>query len=200
MKTKKLEFRKGNKKLPKSTYILNMGSATDCPNRCNGRCQAGNLCYALKAEVQYPDVLPFRRRQALQWQSMTALEIATALLDASKRSRQHKMTAFRYNEAGDFSTQADVDKMVRVCSILTAAGVNCYGYTASTHLDLSMLIACSQVNVSNDYGDWRFDGANRFKMVAKASGDHAVCAGDCRQCRICTDTDFGGHIIEVIKH
>ena len=58
----------GNKKLPKTTAIFNMGAATDCPSLELGLCQAfvGEklVCYAMKAESGlYPDVLPYRRRQ-----------------------------------------------------------------------------------------------------------------------------------------
>ena len=74
---------KGNHKLPASTYILNMGSATDCPSRKRGLCQAGKACYALKAEIQYPNCLPARRKDTAIWKATSAVSIAAQLLATS---------------------------------------------------------------------------------------------------------------------
>ena len=80
----------GNKKLPKTTAIFNMGSATDCPALKKGMCQAfarnpqGKMklvCYAKKAEVQYYTmVLPYRRRQEKYWKDHSAEDFAISFL------------------------------------------------------------------------------------------------------------------------
>ena len=57
----------GNKKIGNDTLIFNMGSATDCPSKKLGLCRHCDKCYALKAERQYPQVRPFRDRQADYW-------------------------------------------------------------------------------------------------------------------------------------
>ena len=129
-KTTKVKFARGNKKLPDSTFILNMNSATDCPSLKLGMCQCPSKgkgsCYAMKPERMYPNTLKSRREQARIWKKLSAREIATQLLDASHRARKNKMKAFRFSEAGDFDSQADVDKMSEVCAILSEAGVKCY--------------------------------------------------------------------------
>ena len=194
----KMEFSKGNKKLPASTYILNTGSATDCPSRALGLCQCPEKCYAIKAEKQYPAVLPYRRRQRAAFSALSAAEIAEQLLTASARSRAGGMQRFRFSEAGDFETQRDVDKMADLCEILTAAGVKCYGYTAHTDLELSRLCAAASLNVSNDRGQWTAQGANRFKAVEKLDRRRLICAGDCRKCALCFNKR--GATIQVMMH
>ena len=54
--------------------ITNMESATNCTGKKLGTCQlkAGVKCYAECAEVQYPKCLPYRERQAKQWETQTA--------------------------------------------------------------------------------------------------------------------------------
>jgi hypothetical protein len=55
----------GNRKIPKSTAIFNMSSALNCPSKKLGLCKAasqGAKCYARKAEILYPQVLPYRER------------------------------------------------------------------------------------------------------------------------------------------
>ena len=194
----KVEFTKGNKKLPKSTYIINMGSATDCPSKKLGLCQCPDKCYALAAERQYPDCKPFRERQREVFNTVSAKDIAAALILASKRSGLYKMTHLRFSEAGDFETQSDVVKLAEVCRIVSATGVSVYGYTARTDLDLSSLLKVATVNVSNDAGDHVDNGANRFKAVETYTNTLPKCAGDCRICSLCSTVN--GKVIEVELH
>lgn len=151
----------------------------------------------MKAEIQYPATLPFRERQREVFNTMGAAEIALALLDASVRSHTNKMKHFRFSEAGDFETQADVDKMAEICRILGEHGVTCYGYTARTDLDLNELIYHASLNVSNDLNGWTSHGANRFKAVKETTSKY-VCAGDCRKCSLCFN--LGGQEIQVALH
>ena len=175
-------FSKGNKKLPKSTYILNMGSATNCPSKALGLCPIGDSCYALKAEIQYPDCLPYRMKQELAFSINTAEDIATALLKASKQARKHKMKYFRFSEAGDFQSQTDVYKMTEVCRILSKSGVVCYGYTARKDLDMKQLMQFATVQGSG------FMLSNKFKAVSNIRGipeKFGICRGNCSKCTLC---------------
>jgi len=194
----KIEFTKGNKKLPKTTYILNVGTAHNCPSDKLGLCEVSDKCYAKKAEIQYPDVLPFRKRQRNVFNRCNAETIASALLESSKKARLNKMIFFRFSEAGDFKNQKDVDKMSEICKILTSNGVKCYGYTARTDLDLTGLLLFSSVNVSNDLNGWKEKGANRFKAVPEYTKKNLRCAGSCKACDICSR--FKGKTIEVEIH
>jgi len=189
---------KGNTKLPRSTWIFNSGSATNCPSRELGLCQAGKLCYALKAERIYPAVLPYREKQFMITQKQHPTIFALQLIAESKRAYKNPMKAFRFNESGDFINQSQVEWFASVCKTLKANKVKCYGYTARTDLDLTGLLEVASVNVSNDRENWITKGANRFKMVLEASGKNRACAGDCRICNICQR--FKGKTIEVVTH
>jgi hypothetical protein len=189
---------KGNKKLPTTTWIFNAGTATDCPSKALGLCQAGKLCYAMKAEFQYPAVKPFRKRQFKLTQTVSPNEFASQLLAESKRARTRKMKAFRFNESGDFCDQEQVNWFALVCGILKHFKVKCYGYTARTDLDLSNLMLVATVNVSNDKNGWIEKGANRFKMVQSPSLMNLICAGDCRICKLCQTKK--GTLIQVQQH
>ena len=151
----------------------------------------------------YTPVEPFRQHQRRVFDDVDAEHIAQVLLDASERSRTKKMRSFRFSEAGDFATQADVDKMADVCEVLSSRGIKCYGYTCRTDLDLNGLMMHAQVNLSNDYersDEYLEKGANRFKVVDKFSGSPKAvpCRADCNVCSFCAT--MKGKLIEVIKH
>jgi hypothetical protein len=185
----------GNVKVP--FFIINMNSATDCPSRAKGLCQAGKACYALKAEVFYKRPLAYRRLQEWLWENATVEEYIEAVVLKHSRKRKPLKKVLRFSEAGDFRTQADIVKMAAIAKGLK--GWKVYVYTSRTDLDLAPLIDVKvYVNVSNAGGGWLLKGANHFKMVTEASGDNFVCVGDCRKCAICRNRR--GQTIEVIKH
>lgn len=184
---------RGNKKLPVTTWIFNAGSARHCPSLALGLCQAGVHCYALKAETQYPAVFPYRMRQQQITIDYTPADMAAAILFGRTRP-----VSFRFNEAGDFIDQKQLNWFVELCGILAAAGISCYGYTARTDLDLAPLLAVASVNVSNDKGGWTSCGANRFRMVTKKSPKALSCPGSCKACTLCQR--LKGQTIEIEKH
>ena len=189
---------KGNKKLPKTTWIFNPGSATNCPSKALGLCQAGDDCYALKAEIQYPQVLPYRERQFKITQEVSAYDFAMALIEMYNKSRNKDIT-FRFNESGDFLNQKQLDWFTSVCFYLRVTGIKCYGYTARTDLNLNKLLVNASVMVSNDKGEWVSKGANRFKKYPKGgTAPKNDCAGDCRICKMCLN--FKGQVIGVESH
>ena len=190
-------FQYGNKKLPSTTAIFNCGTATECPSLKRGLCQAGGDCYAMKAEKQYPACRPYWERQRAIMDTASAGDIASALVSANKRKR-NKVQKFRFNEAGDFETQADVQKMADICGQLRTEKIQSYGYTARTDLDLTPLTDTATVNVSNDGNGWIDKGCNRFKMVQEHTQGATRCAGDCRQCQLCSS--MKGLEIEVLAH
>ena len=114
----KLEVSYGNRKLGRDTMILNMGSAKNCPSKKLGLCKVCKICYASKAEKLYPNVLPYRNRQAKYWSKRNAETISADIMADVKRKR-NPIKKFRFSEAGDFRTQKDVDKMTDVCKVLS---------------------------------------------------------------------------------
>ena len=135
-------IRAGNKKVPSTTAIFNMGSATDCPSRKLGFCQANNrsgknICYAKRAENEYrPNVLPFRRKQEAYWKSCTAEKFIVDFLIMNSL-KASPFTALRFNESGDFWEQECVDKATHIARVLKKYGIRTYCYTARKDLDFS---------------------------------------------------------------
>ena len=178
----------GNKKLPVDTAIFNMGPAANCPSEALGLCQAvnatgKNICYAKKAERLYPNVLPYRERQASFWEKTSALDFALQfiLINAMK---SRSFTALRVNESGDFYGQADVDKLDRIAKILASYGVCTYVYTARKDLDY-MLVKTMIVNGS---GFTAPGVTNDFKYIETREDlpkGYALCPGDCKICDRC---------------
>jgi hypothetical protein len=189
----------GNHKLPRSTAIFNMGAAKNCPSLALGLCQAysnGKLvCYAMKAEAQYPNVLPYRHRQESFWKNITAESFAKQfiLIQSLKRN---KFTALRINEAGDFWSQDCVDKADKIAQLLEAEGVTVYCYTARQDLDFSRV----QSLIINGSGFKKEGIVNEFKMVERAEDrpqGYGICYGDCRVCHRCL---YRGKNTVVVKH
>ena len=178
----KIKYTKGNTKLPKTTYIINMQTATDCPSRKRGLCPIvndGGECYAQRPEVFRPNCLPFREYQHEAWIGNTAGSIARQLLAASARSRVHKMKALRFFEAGDFESQADVDKLERLAAELSPYGVVVYGYSARIDLDFSKVRHAVITGSS-------FMIHNEFVAVKEFTAEHRNrCPGNCRTCDKC---------------
>ena len=181
-----------NRKVGSDTAIINMGPATDCPAARLGLCQVGGQkkCYAMKAERMYPNVLKYRRKQAKIWKQVSAKEIADKILELTKKEHRdnydkikRKLKYLRFSEAGDFESQADVDKMSEIAELLKGKLV-VYGYTARKDLDFSKTSDNMIINGSNFMVD------NMFKVVAKIPEDAKfVCNGNCRKCNLCK---FGG--------
>lgn len=202
MEALKKMIQAGNKKLPKSTAIFNMASATDCPSLKLGLCSAvdenGKLfCYAKKSEAGYrPDVLPYRRRQEKFWLSISAEDFAAQFIAINARKRK-KFTALRLNEAGDFHTQACVDKAEAIAKLITATGVAVYAYTARKDLDYTGIDAL----VVNGSGWTKDNVTNDFKIVDKdgknVPAGYVVCPMDCSICKRCL---IKGNKTAVKKH
>lgn len=192
----KLAF--GNRKLPKTTAIFNMTSATDCPSAARGVCKVADICYAKKAERIYPGCLPARRAQSVYWKRTSAAEFVTDFLEAvtykagAKRG-QYKVTVLRLSEAGDFATQADLNKAVEIAEGLSAAGIGMYAYSAAHDFDYSDTKSLV-VNGSGFMADNEFTAVNKEDVVKSKP----LCPGDCTKCSLCEKA--AGLQIQVIKH
>ena len=190
------DFSFGNKKIPETTGIFNFTPAADCPSRKLGLCGHADICYARKAELPHrPAVLPFRRRQAEYWKGATPSDFVADFLVCARiveRKSGRKVDTLRFSEAGDFPSQKDVDKFVKVATMLKRRGFSVYGYTARRDLDFSKLMKAAVVQGSG------FMLSNNFKVVDSPSGKHKVCAGDCSICSLCRTA--GKKVVEVVKH
>ena len=186
----------GNKKLPKSTAIYNMGSAHDCSSEKLGLCQVADICYAKKAERIYKQVLPYRNRQTAFWRNTNANEFTNLFLESVKLKKD-KITMLRVSESGDFDTQKDIDTWEQIATNLKAKNVVTYVYTARKDLDYSK---CFNLVVNGS--DFQTEGVKHsftaVKQFSPKSERSARCLGDCTICHLCaTQTNLK---IEVLMH
>jgi len=179
----------GNLKIPRTTAIFNMGSATDCPSRRLGLCRAfvnGKcVCYALKSEREYrPRTLPFRRKQKKYWMNTLAEKFATDFITMNML-KTLPYNALRLNESGDFWSQECVEKAEKIARILKRYGITTYCYTARSDLDFSR---CKRLVVSGS-GFCKEGIKGEFLMVkdvkVQRPRGYGVCVQNCRICRRC---------------
>jgi len=179
----------GNSKLPRTTAIFNMCPATVCPSRALGMCQAinkkgKNVCYAMKAESGvWPNVLPYRQKQEKYWMKVSAEQFTNEFISLND-SKRNKFKALRFNESGDFKSQADVVKLEKISKCLVEAGVKVYIYTARKDLDYSKVkhtkILGSGFKKKGISGIFKY-----IESEAENDSGFPVCVGDCKVCSAC---------------
>jgi len=179
----------GNHKLPRTTGIFNMGSATDCPARRLGLCQAfvnGKcICYALKSErAMRPYTLPFRHKQEKYWKNSTAEKFATDFITMNML-KVRPFNALRLNESGDFWSQDCVNKAERIARILKRYKITTYCYTSRSDMNFSH---CKHLIVSGS-GFCKEGIKGEFLMVKDVKAErpkgYGVCVQNCRICNRC---------------
>jgi hypothetical protein len=177
----------GNSKLPATTAIFNMTSATDCPSKQLGLCRVADICYAIVPERMYPTCKPYRDRQAAYWSDISAEDFVLDFMTARSRMRPiNRPDTIRFSEAGDYRTQADVDKMEQIAKLLSDEGIACYTYTARHDLNYSnvryLVINFSgfQAKTKGKYGIYR-----AVADISKRPKTYGVCPCDCTKCRRC---------------
>lgn len=178
----KLLCKFGSDKTGDDTLLLNMGSATRCPAR--DRCPVllgQRKCYPAQVERLHPEVKLFRDRQAAYWLSTPAERIVADIL-AKIDGRSPPTRFLRFNEAGDFSSQACVDKLSHIAAILRQQGIVTYGFTARDDLDFS---AVDFLVKGSSHGQ-----GNNGRSVVIGPGDrlpagYVLCPENCRSCDLC---------------
>ena len=189
-----LKVSKGNLKIGKDTLIFNMGSATDCPSLKLGYCKLGKKCYAYKAENMYPQVKPYRDKQARYWKACFSndfiVDFGNILKKYPKALKDIKY--LRLNESGDFYSQACIDKLSTISSYLKVLfNITTYTYTARKDLDFSkahFLVKGSSNNAGNNGkciarpAAKLISGSNIYYERGK---QYELCVGDCRECYLC---------------
>jgi hypothetical protein len=178
----------GNMKLPSTTGIFNMASATNCPSKKLGLCKASQQhakCYAMKSEQNHCSkyVLPYREAQKEFWQHISAKEFVSQfiLLNSTKVIPFKNL---RFNEAGDFHNQAELDKAEEIAKMLRRFGIRCYCYTSRNDLNFSKIkhLLCHGSNfVKNGI-------SNKFRIVKSLKErkmGESVCKQNCRVCKKC---------------
>jgi hypothetical protein len=183
-----MQIKFGNHKLGDDTAIFNMGTAIDCPSRRLGLCKTINMgvrCYAEKAEIQYKEpTINYRRTQEHDWKSESAAVILTEIIKRIEARR--KTTLYlRFNESGDFHSQADIGKLSYIASGLRGLEqpVIAYGYTARSDLDFS---TCEFLCKGSGFNKQGLNGSTRVILKDEPiPKGYILCSGSCKRCNLC---------------
>ena len=172
-----------NHKLGKDTLIFNFSSATNCPSHARGLCKHRDICYALKPEIQYPKCQPYRERQKVWWDSISATEFArTVSKIVDNKQRKVPIRYLRFSEAGDFKDQVGLDKFTTACFHLKLwydCDLTIYGYSARRDLDFTELMKVASVNGQE------FMLTNKIVVKVPPKNAKHICPGNCRICNYC---------------
>ena len=123
-----LYLSKGNEKLSENILVWSLPAIQTCPN-CR---DCKDDCYARKAEIQYPEVLPCRTRN---WEQAEKPEFVRDMVHKirkmAKSARKHKVKYVRIHESGDFYNRTYFMKWVEIARIIekTNPEITFYGYT-----------------------------------------------------------------------
>ena len=109
----------GNKKLPKTTAIYNIGTWFLCPGRLQGYCELAENCYAKSREVM-GSVISSRLNNYYFWKTNDAKRIANFIVYSIKAEqlKGNEVNLLRFNEVGEIENQEDLEKMVKVSNIV----------------------------------------------------------------------------------
>ena len=192
----------GNKKLPKTTAIYNIGTWFLCPGRLQGYCELSQVCYAKCREVM-GSVIQSRLNNYLFWKSNTADKIAMFISYSimAEKMKGNKVNLLRFNEVGELEDQEDLEKMVKVSNIVyNNTGVKSYTYTHNRQLNFNI----DRPNLTICGSGFMID--NCFTVVKpedykKYVQDHNCieCPQNCEYCGSICSKKLGVEIVEVLK-
>ena len=194
----------GNKKVPKTTAIANTTSWFLCPGRLKGFCELHEVCYDKCREVM-GSVCQSRLNHDLWWRTNDADTIAQFYIYSIKaESLKHPeapINLMRFQEVGDFRSQADLTKMVDVSDrIYDALGINSYTYTHNRDLFYNIKRPHLTINGSGFMID------NQFTVVPPSEYKRYVenhncfaCPQKCEMCNSICSQKLGIEIVEVEK-
>ena len=192
----------GNRKLPKTTAIYNIGTWFLCPGRLNGFCELAESCYAKCREVM-GSVISSRLNNYYFWKTNDAEKIAMFISYSIKAEqlRGNQVNLLRFNEVGELEDQEDLEKMIKISNIVyLKTGVKSYTYTHNRNLNYDV----NRPNLTISGSGFMID--NRFTVVKpedykKYVQDHNCieCPQNCEYCNTICSRKLGVEIVEVEK-
>ena len=192
----------GNKKLPKTTAIYNIGTWFLCPGRLEGYCELADSCYAKCREVM-GNVIPSRLNNYYYWKCNSAETIAEFICYSIKLEilKGNQVNLLRFNEVGEIEDQEDLVKMIDVSNIVyTLTGVKSYTYTHNRNLNFD--IERPNLNICGS----GFMVDNQFTVVKPEDYKEYVdthnaieCPQNCGDCGSICSKKLGVEIVEVLK-
>ena len=192
----------GNKKLPKTTAIYNIGTWFLCPGRLEGYCELHDVCYAKCREVM-GSVIKSRLNNYYFWRSNNAEKIAAFIVYSIKTEqlKGNQVNLLRFNEVGELEDQEDLEKMIKISNIVfEKTGIKSYVYTHNKALNFNI----ERPNLTICGSGFMVD--NRFTVVKpedykKYVQDHNYieCPQNCEYCNTICSRKLGIEIVEVEK-
>lgn len=192
----------GNKKLPKTTAIYNIGTWFLCPGRLEGYCELHQVCYAKCREVM-GSVIKNRLNNYYYWKNNNTETIAEFISYSIKLEtlKGNKVNLLRFNEVGELEDQEDLVKMVKVSNIVfEKTGIKSYVYTHNRGLNFNidrpnLTICGSGFMVDNKFTVVKPED---YKQYVK---DHKCieCLQKCELCGSICSKKLGVEIVEVEK-
>ena len=190
-----LKYSWGNLKVPKTTLIINMSSAEECPAKDQCPFSKGSgvegkdgKCYALKAERQYPSVREARKTQTEYWKSHSNKEKEEdfASILAKHPGKAKSLKAVRFNESGDISSYEDIALLVNLAT--QHPNITFYAYTHNKKVMDTINIEDLPENLCINLS-YRHDkpGFNTFCLDTDYDEAEQVydCNGNCTNCYLC---------------
>ena len=192
----------GNKKLPKTTAIYNIGTWFLCPGRLEGFCELSTECYAKSREVM-GSVNKSRLNNYLFWKTNDAEKIAMFIIYSIKAEqlKGNKINLLRFNEVGEIENQEELEKMIKISNIVyLKAGVKSYTYTHNRNLNFNIDRPNLIINGSGFMVDNCFTVVKPEDYKQYVKDHNAVeCPQNCEYCGSICSKKLGVEIVEVLK-
>lgn len=192
----------GNKKLPKTTAIYNIGTWFLCPGRLEGFCELSTECYAKSREVM-GSVNKSRLNNYLFWKINNAEKIAMFIIYSIKAEqlKGNQINLLRFNEVGEIENQEELEKIIKISNIIyLKTGVKSYTYTHNRDLNFNI----DRPNLTICGSGFMVD--NRFTVVKPEDYKEYVdthncveCQQNCGDCGSICSRKLGVEIVEVLK-
>ena len=192
----------GNKKLPKTTAIYNIGTWFLCPGRLEGFCELSTQCYAKSREVM-GSVISSRLNNYLFWKTNDAETIASFIVYSIKAEqlKGNPVNLLRFNEVGEIEDQQELEKMVKVSNIVyLKTGVQSYTYTHNRALNFNIERPNLIINGSGFMVDNCFTVVKPENYKEYIDTHNAIeCQQNCGDCGSICARKLGAEIVEVLK-
>ena len=192
----------GNKKLPKTTAIYNIGTWFLCPGRLNGFCELHQECYAKCREVM-GSVISSRLNNYYFWKTNNAEKIAMFISYSIKAEllKGNEVNLLRFNEVGELENEDDLKKMIEVSNIVyERTGIKSYTYTHNRKLNFDV----ERPNLTICGSGFMVD--NMFTVVKPENYKEYIdthnaieCQQNCGDCGSICACKLGVEMVEVLK-
>lgn len=192
----------GNKKIPKTTAIYNIGTWFLCEGRLKGFCELHEVCYAKCREIM-GSTIKSRLNNYYFWKTNDAKTIAMFIVYSVKAEsmKGDKINLLRFNEVGEFENQEDLVKMRDISNIVyEQTGVKSYTYTHNRDLDFNIDRPHLTINGSGFIIDNQFTviSPSEYKRYVESHNCFA-CPQKCEMCNSICSQKLGIEIVEVEK-